>query len=211
MATTSMVNSGGRAYSMNCRTIESMRSISSTIDALLSSSRSLNSISSRNRVNGVRMSCDTPARTTARSASMACKSPASWLKRRLSSEISVGPLSRNRDGRSPRDNFSIERARLASGRFTRRLIRMAPMSASNTAVAVTSSQLPPSWRSRRLGSAISQYWSPSMSKLTHNAFSPLTLLATSVLGPSSSFSLASTSCPIWRSGHCSIWSCGSSG
>ena len=158
MSTTSTVRSSGLANSTNWWTMESMRSISSIIEAWAASGRALISTSRRSRVSGVRTSCETPASTMARSASMACSSPASSLKRRLSMAISGGPVSGRRGGGSPRDRRSMERARLASGRLTSRLMSSPPMVASRMpmAEAAISVQLLPVGASRRSGSAISQ-------------------------------------------------------
>ena len=103
-----------------------MRSISSmsvTIAVTSLSGAPDISMPSRSRASGVRKSCDTPARISARSSSMRARLPVIWLKARATTAISCGPLSACGGGVSPLPTMRAARASWRSGALIRATIR----------------------------------------------------------------------------------------
>ncbi len=164
--------------------VASSCTMSATMCSRATWSNTLISVSSRSRASGVRRSCEMPASITARSCSSLDRRSLMRLKPMFTSRISlVTASSSSCAAKSPSRSRLVALESCLSGRLMRPAITAAPASDSAAAVSTHTSQVLPPAGLKREGSIRNQFWSPSMVKPTHRPSSPLTLLATMVLGP----------------------------
>ena len=189
-----------RAKSRNWLMMRSISSMSVIMPSLVDASLPLISMPSRMRDSGVRRSCDTPARISARSSSRRARSRDIWLKARVSVATSVGPVSSMGAGCRPWPISMAAWDKALSGRLRRETIRPAAARDSSSATEPQPSHCSVAWRSMRSRGRRTQYSSSSIVKVTQKPGTPLRCMAKRVCAPRTSRTSSMIMCTARMSG-----------